>query len=325
MVVEKILKELTPERAEKEIKAAQKIKIPPKLQIWVKEYEKVGKRNEFTWKLYLYGIGKINYIFVPKNYRQSFQEAKFLVAMFIVLLDDVTDVNQNRKLLNELLKIPFMEEYIITGKLNRKEKAYLKFTIKVWHRIEKLVKEYPGYNRLKDIFKFDINQIMNAIEYDHLTHESHHLINKTEFWLYPPHTMQFITGTVIDSLLLPISDFDKLSIIRKIGWEANKMSRIGNWLSTWEEEIENNDFSSGVFSSAIELNVLTIEDLTKNNASRIIAKIKKTNIENMLLKEWEECHWMIFNMKKEIKVINIPKLLDGLKELLIIELARKNI
>ncbi len=321
MIVEKILKELTPERIKKEIEMVKRVKFSPELQKWIQGYEKVGRREGFTWKLLLNKSSKVNYISAPKIYKESFLEVKFLIAMFIILLDDVADVSQNKKLLNELLKIPFRKAHIKSDKLNKKEKAYLNFTLKVWRRIEKIIRKYPGYGKLKEVFEYDVNQIMNAIEYDHLVHDNRYLINKTEFWLYPPQTMQCITGVSIDLMLS--RSHSELSVIRKVAWESNKMARMGNWISTWEEEIKNNDFSSGVFAIAVDSNILTAEELTKNNAREIIGKIKKSKIENILLKEWEDSYQRIFKLREKIKTINVPKLLSGLEELLIIEISRK--
>lgn len=322
-VISRILKELTPERIEKEIKIVQKVKLPPELQKWVKEYEKVGERDEFIWKLFLRAKQGIDYISTKKVYKNSLQEVKFLITIFVILLDDIADQKQNERLLNELSKIPFTENDIKFNKLNQEEKKYLNFTIKVWHRIDLLIQKYPEYKEFKGIFKYDIKQIVNAIEYDYLVSRNYYLINKTEYWLYSSHAMQFLTATIVDLMCLHMFDINELGMVREITWQVQKMARIGNWIGTWEKEIKEKDFTSGVFAYAINLKILTIQELIDTNDLQIIKKIKKVKIENKLLKEWENCYKKVFNLKGKIKIIDIQKLLNSLQKLFILEIISR--
>jgi hypothetical protein len=326
MVVKKILKQLTQEKIKQEIKGVQEIRIPPGLKKWVKEYEKFGKRNEFTWKLFLKAEKEFDYLLIPKKYRNSLEKVYFLLAMFVILLDDVADKKQARKLLAELLRIISMGDCININKLNKKDREYLKFALKVWHRINCLIKKYPNYKKFEDLFQYDIKQIGNAMEYDHLVNSNHNLINQTEFWLYAPHTMQFIITSSIAFMCLPsLNKLNKneFGLVREATWQALKMMRIGNWVSTWEREVGENDFSSGIFAYATGQKVITINELSSKNSSRIIKKIKKARIENKLLKEWESGYKNILAFHGKIKVINIKKFLNCLEKLLFFELISK--
>lgn len=322
-IISRILEELTPERIEKEIESVKQTKLPYKLQEWVLEYEKVGDRNELVWKLFLRAKQEIDYISTKKVYKNSLQEVKFLIAMFVILLDDIADQKQNRKLLNELSKIPFTENNIKLSRLSQEEKKYLNFTIKVWHRINLLIQKYPKYKEFKEIFKYDIKQTINAIEYDYIINKNYYLINKTEYWLYSPHAMQLFTAIIVDLMCLSGFNMRGLGIIREITWQVQKMARIGNWVSTWEREIKEKDFTSGVFAYAIDLNILTAPELMNMNNLQVIKKIKKAKIENKLLKEWKDCYKRISVLKGKIKTIDIQKLLNGLQGLLILEIINK--
>jgi len=81
MIIEKILKQLTPERIKKEIEAVKAVGLPPELQKWVKEYEKVGDRDEYVWK-WLYRTANISILpLVDENYRKSLANIKFLIFL----------------------------------------------------------------------------------------------------------------------------------------------------------------------------------------------------------------------------------------------------
>lgn len=323
-VVAGILRELTPERVEKEIEKIKNMELPPELQKWVREYEEVGERNKFIWKLFLYGIKNIDYIDIDNKYKKLMLKAQFLVAMLVVMLDDAADVRKDGKLLRELLKIIYDNDYTKCDKFSQEKRSYVNFFIKIWNNINKLIKSYPYYKNFKENFNFDIEQMANAIEFDYITSQNPYFINKLEYWTYSFNTMYFV---FTDNLyLMCVKNFatGKISNFRNIFWRAKKMVRIGNWIGTWEKEIRKGDFSSGVFACAIDLKIIHPKDLENKNYEKIIKKIKKRNIENELLKEWEDCYKIIYTSGKNIKVININSLLRTLKKLLFLELINKN-
>jgi len=323
MVIKKILKQLTPEKVKKELKLIQRVKLPSELQKWVKEYEKVGERDEFLWK-WMYEAVQINTAScVEKKYQKSEQEIKFLIIMFILLLDDVVDKTKNKKLLDELLKIPLEKIYIKFDKLKQNEKKYFKFARKVWNYIRKKIKKYPKYKEFIDIFEYDIAQTLNAMKYEYFINKNYPLINKTECWLYSPHTMQSLVSCTIDLMCSPEFDVRELGKLRKVAWLAQKMARIGNWVSTWKREIKEKDFTSGVFVYAIDSDILPLDDLKKKDEKDMIKKIKNSKIEDKLLEEWGEYYKEIKNLNKKIKSVNVQKILSGSEKFLILHLINR--
>lgn len=321
MIIEKILKQLTPERVKKEIEAVQKVKLPPELQKWIKEYEKVGERNEYIWK-WLYRMFEIAELpIVSPHYQRSLRKIKVLVTMFIVQLDDTADKKQGPILLNELLKIPFNQIYIKTSRLNRKEKSYLKFTRALWNYIEKSIKKYPNYNQLKEIFNYDLNQVLNEMKYSYITNKNPYLLNITECWIFMPYNMVSFVYSGLDLMHASKVNFRKIGKIREIIWEVQKMARIGNWVSTWEREVKERDFANGIFVYAIDSGIITIDELRKKNEIEIIKKIKNAKIEEKLLMEWEKSFHKIEKFSKEINFIK--KILSNLKKLIIFHLSSR--
>lgn len=324
MKVENILKQITPEMKKREIDKINEVKLPEELQKWVEKYKEAGgERGEFVWKIFFKIKQEVNVIPVLENHKKSLQEIQFLIAMFVVLIDDVVDQKQDEVLLSELLKVPFMKSYIDFGRLD-KEKLYLRFSIDICERITLLIKKFPRYKELREIFEYDINQTLNAMKYDFIINKNYYLINKTECWLFPPHSMRFIITPTVDLMCSSKFNINELSMLREIFWKVQKMARIGNWISTWEREIFDKDFSSGVFAYAISLKIISVEDL-KNNNCDINKKIKESKIKNKLLEKWEKYYWEIFDFKKDISIFSIQDLLSFLKKLLILEIiSEKN-
>ncbi|MFH1187723.1 MAG: hypothetical protein V1688_02555 [bacterium] len=326
MAVEKILKKLTPERIKKEIEAVQNVKLPAELQRWVDEYEKVGERDEFIWK-WLYKINKI-WVYSPiqARYCDSLAQIKTLCNMFIILLDDISIKKNKKRLLNELLKIPFDKKNIEITKLNKIDRQYIKFTLKIWKHIEKTIKLYPNYKQWKEIFNFDFRQFLNTIYYTYLVCNHPFIVNTTESWLYLSNKMQIIIDFDFDLMCCkPNYELINLENDRRAVLKLQEMGRIDNWITTWQREIKEKDFTSIVFAFAMEKKTITYKNIQNKDANEIISKIKNTHIESYLLKTgWEKCYKELSELSKKSKLINTKEILKKTRYFIFMHLICRN-
>lgn len=318
MFVEKILEGLPAEVKKKELEEINNVRFSPDIQKWVDECEKIGTRDAFFWKWIYRAIQQTTFSSVDNKYLQSMWENDFLFIIYIVLLDDLVDNGGSKSLLAQLFKIPVLDGRVDYGKLkNKKEKEYLRFAVKIWRRVNSKIIEYPRYEEFKEILHYDIKQIINAMEYDSLVNHNHYLINKREYWMYAPNTMQIVFAATLNLMCMPSFKVRELGFLREVVLGAQKMGRIANWLSTWERELKQDDFTSGVFAYAIELGIISPDDLKKENYAKITRKIREAKIEKNILRDWERYYVQINKIKGRISSIDVDKFLLGTKKLLI--------
>ncbi len=327
MIIEKILKQLTPERIKKEIDEIQKIKLRPELKRWIKEYEKVGERSSFIWKWTYLGMKRVTLPSVVKKYRKSVWIIKTISIILNVLIDDLADKRKNKKLLEVALIIcsPWTDVQINFSEFLQKDKDYLDLIEKLWKFLNRTIKTYPRYKEFKEFFLYDYQQFLNSMKYSYLINKNPHSINSTECEIYSAHNMQVIIALTIDLMCSSRFNNRELGVFREIGWKAQHMGRIGNSITTWGREVHENDFSSEIFAYSIEKGIVSIKDLEKGNKEKFIKKIKKSNTEKYFLKRWEEYYNDIEKLSKKIKSINVKKLLLGLESLMIMHLSSKGL
>lgn len=107
------------------------------------------------------------------------------------------------------------------------------------------------------------------------------------------------------------------------------MGRIGNWISTWEREIPERDFTSGIVSLLISdghINFSTLESLIKKgDIETIKVTVQKANLEDKLLQKWEQNREHILRLGTRIRSINIDAYVDGLELLMLYHCASRGL
>lgn len=327
MKINQILKQLTPERVKKELEKTNKIKLSKEIQGIANEYREMGDpaRNEYLWKWILRGTKIFTGRRVNKKYLPFLLEAKLLLFILDTFFDDIVDKYKirNKKLLDEILKVPFYRDYIEFGRLTKEEKKCIRFAIKIWKNVMKIIKRFPRYKEFRDIFEYDVSQFLNALKYSYLVHQNNYLLNKKENWLYLPHSMQVILNVTLELMCMPKFNFRELGLVRKMAWCAQNMSRIGNWISTWEREIPEQDFTSAVLVYVLDKGNIDVSDLQKGDKAKIILEINEAKIEKILLREWEENYNELKELAPKIKSFNVGQKISALEKIIFFHLSSR--
>jgi len=317
-IVNRILKQLTPENIQKEVRTIQAIELPPDVQRWVEEYEKVGDRSDFIWKWTYSAVQKITLSSVTEEYKKSIWTTKTISTILNSLIDDLADKRKNKELLQKAVKICLYQDttFLNDPVLEKTEKEYLQLIKRLWEVLNERLKKYPRYEQFKECFLYDYLQFLNSMHYSFLVNENPHSINLTECEMYTSHNIQGIISFTIDLMCSPAFNEEELGVLREIAWNAQRMGRIGNSVTTWEREVYENDFTSEVFAYLLSEKLMSVNDLINGKEKEIIDEIKKIDVQGYFFKRWSECYQRTSILGQKVNSVNIGKLLSGLSDLI---------
>jgi hypothetical protein len=183
----------------------------------------------------------------------------------------------------------------------------------------------PRYAEFAELLAYDNEQVVNTMWYSYLVNVDTRVVNLAEHDLYSPHNMQMMTFATTDLMCSSGFDASELGAVRQAVWHAQCMGRIGNLVSTWERELADGDFSSGIFARLIDSGRLSVSDLTIGNHDVIRTAIKSGKIEDYFLRQWNEHRGCIEAMVPQISSVDLRKLLAGLDRLIEMELSSRGL
>jgi len=299
-------------------------KLSDDVKYFVEEYEKVfTERNVFLWKFLgtLFKDSGITLSTVDKKYVDSTIDIKLVFSILCGVLDDVADVQKDKKLLAK------MSEIVINGPNTNEQTKNEKMALitKMWNYLTNELSKLPRYKEFKDIFEYDLKQFLNAFEYSCLVNENPGILNLQERENYDCHNMMVFLFNGIDLMASPEFNKEDLPHLRTAFWHAQKMARIGNWLSTWKRELKQNDIGSGVFTYAISKKILDIADIRKCSENEIIRKIENSDTYEHFFGAWTENYQKLKSLKNEIKSVDMNAYITGLENVIKFHMASEGL
>lgn len=286
-------------------------------------YEKVGERNSFLWRWVRRGAEITSLSSINEGLWDHVCDTKTLGVMFDVLLDDVADAATEPEFLEALISIT--EGGPDATSVTEKQKEYFDHSARIWEQVWNRLRQYPRYDEFRDILTFDYRQLMNAMRYSVLIGTNPAMMNMLEHDAYLPHNMHMMISGTIDLMASTRFSLAEFGDLRKVLMYAQHMGRIGNLVTTWEREVRERDYSSGVFALALSRGILTVEDLVVGDQEKIYSKIRSSDLEDKFLFRWQELRTKIVRLANRLKTVDVLALVEGLDTLIQLHLGSRGL
>lgn len=286
----------------------------------VAEYEsRVGDRDRFLWKWLDLLVPEITLSCVDASHREQARLAKLVATMFVVLLDDLAEKRRDRATLAEASKIPFGNQSVRLDAPGV-DGGFLRFADRVWTRFEAERSDGPRVDEFGDVLSFDVRQNVNAVEYASLANERLDQVNLREATRYGSDNMMLLTYADVDLAYSTAFDPAEFAALRRAVIDAQEMLRIVNWLATWEREVAEGDFSSGVLVYALENDVVSPADLldvrergTDTGHDWLIRTIRERGVECRFVERYLLVRYESTSFDAELATIDVGAYLDGIQ------------
>ena len=284
---------------------------PMPLDDAVNLYSTIGKRNAkflFTW---LHNIYKKVYLpCIDLDYADTLAIDKTKLTIFDVCIDDAADNYRvrNKELLYKLLKIPWNS---YDNQFYNPD-IYFETSKTLYLDVLSSIKSYPRYEELKDVFDYDLKQVLHSMEYSYLVNSKNGFGSYMESLLYVPHGLMVILHCVMDLMCSPKFKISELNNVHAVFTIAQKVMCIGNMLNTYPREIREKDISSPIMMLALEKGLYQYHDIKKNDFEiKVLPKIKKLepHFQAMVPKYLNE----IRKYKKKVHCFNVEEFVQALQ------------
>lgn len=304
---------LAPSSGDATVRTWEQLEFPENLQAWVNRYRQVGQRDLYLWRWCLFAVDLITLSSVDQRLLVASRDIKFLIGMFNCLIDDVADQDHNHRFVRSLLTLT--RGGTPQGETPA-ECQLAEFVTEVWNEIWKRAAELPRFREFEPLLAFDLRQLCTTVEHSDLTTQLPELMNRIEHDLYSSHGMMVTVAATVDLMASPDFDRQDLSGLRSLLWHAESMARIGNLVSTWEREIADGDFSSGVFMEALWQGNVHPSDLRAENEEQLVRMIIASDIEGDFLRRWESHRTEVRQFGRKLSSIDIEDYIGRLDRLL---------
>ncbi|SEP78467.1 terpene synthase family protein [Natrinema salaciae] len=291
--------------------------------------ELIGDRDRSTWRWLDAVEPEFRLSCVDDEYGRRVRDAKILATMFITVVDDVAERHGDRATLEELLLVPFDSQPADPTRAGV-DATYVRFQQELWDALLTCYAASPRADEFANLFRFDVRQALQSVDYSALLAQYPGLASERELRTYDVYNMMLFPFADIDLANAPAFDRRALATVRDVVAHSQRMARIGNWIATWERELAEGDYSSGVVIRALETGVVSHDalrairsDPSDEAVDPVVERIREADIEAEFVDQWRREYDAATAYCDRIDAVDVRDYLEGFEPIFRSQLARR--
>lgn len=298
--------------------------LPPLVVDAIERYREVGDpQRAFLYRWAWHGLGVTCLDVVPERWREHVQITKLLMVVANVLFDDLADVPGS-----ELEFQASIDRMMDIAGAPTVDGPYFELLFALWGEIEERARELPGWERHRLLYRFDYEQVFAAMRYVVLTRTYPGLVNLAEHRAYLPHSKNIMVFATLD--LMAAADAAErnaaeIGLVREAAWHAQALTQVANMAITWRREVPSRDFSSRVFTLALDRAIVTHAELRELDPGEIVARIEASGVEEALLEEVRAHRRRVAEVVARARDVDLRAYARAMEEVLAMELAARGL
>ena len=292
-----------------------RVELPERVTKLVNEYEALnGERDRFLWQWMYSLFPAFTLSSVAEEHRDHVLAQKMVLTMFVTVLDDLVDNRGDRATFEQARRLVENPAAVDRSRVEVSDE-YFDFIEHLWTSFTDGLEDAPRGDEFEDVFEYDCRQTLNAMDYSAVVNENPRIANIGGAEHYDTHNMVMFPYADVDLMYSPEFDMADFGTVRDLLWDLQEMARIGNWLTTWEREVAEGDYSAGIVVLALQEGIVTPEELeaAENNGAEVIERIRDEDLEGTFRDRWATHYRNVRDREFNTESVDLDALVDGLE------------
>lgn len=300
------------------------VALPESVRELVEEYDRVvGDRDRFVWKWIYSLLPSFTLRSVSPAADGTVRTQKTILTILVTVADDVAERHRDVRTFESIRRVVLSSD---RDGSHRGDEAVVAFADRLWQAFEAGIGDAPRYDEFRNVLEYDLRQAFNAMDYSRLLNDDLRMANLTGSTQYGPHNMVMFPYVDVDLMHSPAFDQGEFGTVRDLVWELQKMARIGNWLTTWEREMAEGDFSAGIVVAALQHGIVTAAELEAAGPAEraaLVERIKDAGVEDWFLEAWWRRYRSVKDREFETSSVDLGAFVDGMETVMEYHLASR--